>query len=611
MATDMSQYELDQYGVVRVDQRRYAPLDDVHITYTRHGAGDGPVTFDIRDGDGETYFRKTMRIADGTANFTATASGKPGLHIIRVYHAGENDDVESFWSTRQGSFLLDAETTASADGTDLDAFFEWQKFAIDASRDWAQYDGKWVAGHKAADNSTLNLAYPLFRLESGVYFEDTETLKGAIDLNFQHQQPDGSLFDHIYADKHPGWEGERAIRSMMADLEIGLIINAHQVWYATGDTQWIASLIEPMLRAWRYATSSPVLWSEAHQMIKRPHTPDYWDFQIGDESCFRNENSKYVVACCDAVRLPKAADRLAEMLEALGRDEAQTVRQFATDARKRGNDLLWDGTKYRHHVHIDEVDHSDFDEDDQLVMSNTWACTDGLADHDQAVSIIEEYERRLAETGDRYPWWSLQPGYPEGYFPERLPGVYANGGLFPLVGADLCRACFRFGFPDRGWTRFKEFWEQVKADDGACMTWYTLDGQAAANTHGTTLHDGWGIATWGRAAIEGVVGVEPLAPAMQRCQVRLNWHAGGMDRARVCIAAPSSRTYFAYDYHCDGEAVTLRFTGSGSEVTFILPDVELNEALLDGNVIEAHGNSLTVPITVAHTLELVFAAPLR
>ena len=110
------------------------------------------------------------------------------------------------------------------------------------------------------------------------------------------------------------------------------------------------------------------------------------------------------------------------------------------------------GEAQRHHVHLDPFDHGDFDEDDQLVMSNSWAITRKFANHEQAVSIINEYMRRLKETGDRFPWWSLQPGYPDelGYFKNadpgrRAQGNYANGGLFPWVGGEILPGSFFYG----------------------------------------------------------------------------------------------------------------------------------------------------------------------
>ena len=581
----MRHNELAQFGVVRTDRMRYAPLDQARITFERRGASFDSYLFEVLDGAGRCYFKREFPAANGFVEFPLTVGGAAGLHIVRV---SREDEPGHF---RMGSFVLSARTDASAEGTDMADFFRWLGGVLAGSLEWALYGGRWVAGHKAGDNSPMNLAYPLFRLESCVYFEGAEELKSAIELIYAHQKPDGSLYDHIYGDGHPGWDGQRMIRSMMADLEIGLIVNVHQVWMATADTQWMKHLMEPMLRGWRYTTSSPDLWSEEHRLIKRPHTADEWDFQMGDGSNFRNENSKYAIALCDAVRLPKAADALGAMLDALGQaGEAELFREFAAEARKRANALLWDGRKYRHHVHIDAADHGDFDEDAQLVMSNTWACNDGLADHEQSVAIVGEYEKRLAQTGDRYPWWSLQPGYPERHFPGKPPGFYANGGLFPLVGADLCRTCFRHGFETRAWRLFREFWEQVKSDNGACVTWYTLDGHAAANTRWTTNYDGWGIAAWGRAAIEGMVGVIALAPALERCRCIPQWGSGDIRRARACVAMPASRSYFAYDYLRGGNGLTLRFTGSGRAVDFDIPlcaASDVKAATLNGVPIDA------------------------
>ncbi len=609
---DLSAFALHRFGVIRTDRLRCAPLDEAVVSVECADRPDATFAIEVTDGAGRVYHRQSLTLIDGQARFTVIVAGTPGLHVIRA-HA---DGSAGFGATRMGAFQVIAETAVQTDDPAVAAFVPWLRDALQVSADRARYGGRWVWGDKCGDNSPANLAYPRFRLDAAVYLEPAEQLKGALDLIYAHQQPDGSLFDHIYGDIHPGWGGERCIRSMMADLEIGSIINVHQVWLATGDDDWARSLLDPMRRGWAYATGSADLWSAAHGLIQRPHTPDEWDFQTGDGSCFRNEQTRFVIACCDAVRLPKAADALAAMLTALGRaDEADSYREFATAARARANALLWDGTKYQHHVHVDGVPHDDFDERAQLAMSNTWACNDGLADQAQAAAILAEYERRLHETGDRYPWWTLQPGYPEGWFPGYPPGMYANGGLFPWVGGELCRACFGHGQPERGWRLFRELWSQVSTDGGALVTWYTRDGQAAANTYWTTNHDAWGIAAWGRAVIEGLVGVRPLAPALARCACTPQWAAGGVARARACVALPASHSYFAYDYQADGTSLRLRFTGSGEGVELGVPllgERPWRGAHLDGQpvpveCVERNGQrrlSLVVALDGPHLLEL-------
>ena len=56
-----------------------------------------------------------------------------------------------------------------------------------------------------------------------------------------------------------------------------------------------------------------------------------------------------------------------------------TLAAAPADYRAKAGALLWDGTKFQHHVHLEPIDHGDFDERAQLTMSNTWAITRGMA----------------------------------------------------------------------------------------------------------------------------------------------------------------------------------------------------------------------------------------
>jgi hypothetical protein len=583
-------YELENFGTIRTERTKYGPLQEVRGEFICRRDAPDAVFMEVTDSRGRPYWRQQLVVTEGRAAFAFVAAGAPGMHAIRL----QTEDISAFYAYRMGTFIMEPRTTASDETGELGPFLEWLRDSLEATLDRTLYHGQWVAGDKACDNSPMNLAYPRFRLDSTVYLEDAVTLKGHLELCYAHQQPDGSLYDHIYGDGHPGWTPtERMIRSLMADMETGLIINVWQVWRATDDTDWMLGLLEPMRRGWEYATTSPVLWDAAHGLIKKPHAADEWDCQIGDSECFINENSRFVLSLCDAVRMPFAGDCLAEMLEVADRGtEAAELREFARQARQRANGLLWDGRKYRHHEHLDFLDHGDFDESEQLVMSNTWACNYGLADQAQAEAILAEYDRRLAETGDAYPWWSLLPGYPDGNYPNYPQGVYLNGGLFPWVGGQLCRASFQRGRPGRGWELFREFWQRVQKDGGACTTWYTLDGEIAANTYWTNRHDAWGIAAWGQAAIEGLIGVTPTAPGLEACVCAPQWQAGGISRASACVALPASHGYFAYAFTAEADRLSLTFTGSGAQVEIRLP-------LPKGEVTTAQLNGADVPVLCA------------
>jgi hypothetical protein len=271
---------------------------------------------------------------------------------------------------------------------------------------------------------------------------------------------------------------------------------------------------------------------------------------------------------------------------------------LAQHYRQLGNRLFWDGVKYRHHVHLDPFDHRDFDEDDQLAMSNSWAMTRGFADHEQAVSIINEYVRRWEESGDRFPWWSLQPGYPDhlnylrrGGAWSKGQGEYANGGLFPWVGGELCRAAFQHGREELAVRLLRDLHYVLNRDNGALFTWYNLDGSVGINApHNQTNYDNWGFTFWGQAVIEGLMGIVSDGKLLERVQCEPRWAATDVKTAAATAHFPASDTYFAYRWSLTADRISLLFAGTGAGVTFrvLLPPEwqGCSEVTVDGEVID-------------------------
>ncbi len=268
---------------------------------------------------------------------------------------------------------------------------------------------------------------------------------------------------------------------------------------------------------------------------------------------------------------------LAELYTALGRDDrAKYWRDREEHYYSRGNKIFWDGVKYKHHIHLDPLDHGDFDEDDQLAMSNSWAITRGFADHDKAVSIISEYMRRLKKTGDRFPWWGLQPGYPDklGYFKTEGPwskkqGEYCNGGLFPWVGGEICRGAFQHGMEKLAYTMLCDFHSVIKRDQGAVFAWYDLDGNPGINApHHQTNYDPWGMTPWTQALIEELAGLQSKGKRFEQVVCCPRWSAARTRTATAIAHFPASDTYFAYEYQLRRNQITLVFTGTGRRVAF-------------------------------------------
>ena len=75
------QFARANFGVVRTDKRRYAPLDEARIRFECRREPSSTFVFRVDDGAGRPYFRKAARASSGTAEVSVTVGGAPGLHI--------------------------------------------------------------------------------------------------------------------------------------------------------------------------------------------------------------------------------------------------------------------------------------------------------------------------------------------------------------------------------------------------------------------------------------------------------------------------------------------------------------------------------------------------
>ena len=364
--------------------------------------------------------------------------------------------------------------------------------------------------------------------------------------------------------------------------------DVRMLWHqsVTGDAAhaWLRGVLPRLERAIAYVESAPRHWDARHQLIKRQHSCDTWDYDI--DGAGDHGQSRHVIATCDQSGYYLAFQAMSRMYRHLG--DAQAAARWATRAREyreRAVKLLWDGTKFLHHVHLDPIDHGDFDESSQLAMGNTWAITRGLADEPQAVRIIEEYRRRHRETGDAYPWWSLQPGYPDHlkYWkdPFRLQGGYANGGLMPWVGGELCRGAFQNGREAYGVELLRQYAAHLRRTGGA-QVWYWPDGTPGFRTTNEVNYAGWGMGQWVQALLEGLGGIRDQASLMREVDVSPRWAATPARQARVTFRYAASDGYFSYVWRRSVREITLEFAGSGEEarVRILLPAGEKARAVV-------------------------------
>lgn len=598
-----------QYGRLDSDCSTYQPLDQAVIRVTGRAAGDTRCTVRLCDPLQRLYAQQDVELVENQATVVFRVAGMAGVHYLYLHFAGETR-----WS-RYLNIAVRPETTIQSGDADFDQIFPFTQSQMQLGRrEYHTPRGKFV-GYISADTWHFDgiwLRDWIYSLPAYRYWE--RDMACGLDRFLEMQAENGMLLDGIERDGRTWRVG------LESDVEYIMVLGVWQTWQVTGDDAWLRAALPRLERALAYIRSDPKHWDAAYQLVKRQHSCDTWDFDI--DGATDHGDRRHVIATCDQSGYYQAFVALARLYAALGED-AQ-ARHWETEAnayRQRAVDLLWDGTKFLHHIHLDPIDHAGFDESQQLAMGNTWALTRGLASGDQARSVVDEYRRRHAQSGDAYPWWSLQPGYPDelGYFKEehRQQGGYANGGLMPWVGGELCRAAFQCGRERYAVQLLRQYADHLRRTGGA-QVWYWPDGRPGFRTTNEVRYAGWGMAQWTAALVEGLAGVVDTANSLQRVQVSPRWAAAAVEQARVVVAYAASGACFAYTQHIDSSArrITLEWSGSGETVDFHLllgADWKCAALTIDGQaqpckvVVEDHSVyvDFSGPAAGVHQAELV------
>ena len=567
--------KLNEAGVIWASPRVCRPLDDVGVEFAWSGLRKGQnVRLVVIDGNHARYHEEVVKATHGRAAATVRAGRFPGVHYVQAYAAGPGGSTYH----RYGSFRVETATRISSDNPVIDETAQMLEEGIRQATDVAHIDGRRITYYKHADNTWDHLAYPAYGVSGMRYF--VADMKSMFEALYDKQRDDGTLPDHIYGPTYPGYEdGLRTLRSLMADLEFAGASCLYRGWQAHGDDAWVMTMLPRMEKSLQCALSSPQLFDRKSGFVKRAHSCDEWDVAMNEGSHDGNLGNQdhFVLMQGDTSGMFEACGLMAELYDVVGIPRrAAYWRKKRAFFHREGNKVFWDGVKYRHHVHLSPIEHGDFDEDDQLGMSNSWAMTRGFADHRKSISIINEYQRRKQATGDRFCWWSLQPGYPDelNYFSRggawsKGQGEYCNGGLFPWVGGEVCRAAFMHGMERTAYEMLRELHGLMKRDRGALFTWYDLDGNPGINApHNQTNYDMWGLGPWTLAILEEAAGIQSEGKQFETVRCSPRWPGCKVRRADATAHFPASQTYFAYRYRLTPTRIRIAFTGTGRTVKF-------------------------------------------
>jgi len=205
-------------------------------------------------------------------------------------------------------------------------------------------------------------------------------------------------------------------------------------------------------------------------------------------------------------------------------------------------------------------------------LSNPMAINRGLATHEMAVAIIEEYQRRKKEGYAFAEWFSIDPPFPDGIFGDDklVAGAYINGGIFPLAGGELALAAFENGFEDYGVNILRQYRKMI-GESGETYLWYFPDGRPSTVETSTSPDalptDGWGSSAMLYAFVEGLCGVKDMGHSLNQILLAPRWISAGQDEANVHLVYPASGAEFSYEYRYNKKQNEIRLLVKGGKST--------------------------------------------
>lgn len=448
----------------------YAPLETVRVDV---GTLTGARSLSVRDALGREYV--SAALAKGVATFEVR--GALGYHTVSLLDSSGR-------ACAQQRITVDTRTSITTGTRRYDE--EFQKLQQEVG--WGRHvvvDGRDMVQHV----SWLRDNY--YAVKASKYW-DTE-ITGFPQLFLTYQRADGMVYDllsrgtandpftgkpakvnmrsTLWGPQWVGWtrDSARSFERMPveADVEYLAVMHTYLSWQATGDDVWMERALPRLERALGYAMSDSLRWSPAHKLLKRAYSIDSWDY-IWDEvakvhpdgnknllggfdACYIDGRTPMGILHADNTGMFEACRQMAKMY----RHARDTVRGTHWDAvadtfRVRTMNTCWNGTFFTHYVHIDSfpVDTS-VHERDMLSYSNGHAINRGITTQPQAASVLREYQRRLKANSSRAfaEWYTIDPPFPAGFGPV---GEYMNGGISPIVAAELMKAAFDNGFEAYG-----------------------------------------------------------------------------------------------------------------------------------------------------------------
>jgi len=486
---------------------------------------------------------------------------------------------------------------------EFDEFYPLIRSFLQQARIEMVIDGEKITGYRTPDTNSLWIRDFSGMLRAVKYFETD--LKSAVQHFADTQSKSGRIFDYVtvFPERLP-YEKENWTKYVRvpveADVEYRFIKAVFLAWQADGDDRWLEQIYPSMEKALFYVLRHPWRWDQKHGLVKRAYTIDTWDFAYtaGGHDWLQfqiNGRTFWGVMHGDNSGYYEAFSIMAFINRYFGRDkQADKWEERARKIKKNMNELCWNGEFYTHFVKLTPVKIKGVDEEKQLSLSNPMDMNRGAADHEKAVSIINEYLKRRRQTSAFAEWFSIDPPFPDGVFGDKKlkAGAYVNGGIMPLVGGELSKAAFENGFERYGVDILKRYFDMISST-GESYLWYFPDGSPSTKEASTSPEasssDAWGSSAMLYAFIEGLCGIGDRSKLFNSLQISPRWAAAGVDKAVVRASYAASGKSVGYTYTQGKDRISMDVLCAGGEVFFhvLLPEKRKIKAVeADGHVLD-------------------------
>jgi hypothetical protein len=568
--------------------REFKPLDKVVIYFPSAGASSAS-GIKVQDAAGRIYHQ--AKLTPSSPEFASfMAGGSLGIqHIFLLYKENGKPFQQRY------PFSLHGKTEIHTGIPLYDSFPGLMKEMMLRARRTVVIDGKTYRGYGSPDTKPIFLRDYVYQMKGARYYDPN--MLSIVDLFLNKQKTNGGVMEFIWNNPQTG-KGEVWDNDLEADKEYLVVLGAYQAWQVTGEDGWIKAQLPRLEKALRYSMTDPFRWSSEYQMVKRPFTIDTWDFEYHNPGWpYNAAKAQLGVMHGDNSGMYLACKLLSDLFHRFGEDaKSKEWLSHAEHFKQRVNEICWNGKFYTHQIHLTPVQVEGVDEKEILSLSNPMDINRGVADHAQAVSIINEYMNRWQNLNPRpfAEWFSIQPNFPTDSFETtgvwtKYAGEYVNGGIMPLVGAELARAGFDHGFEKYGVSVFNRYYSLVTTH-GKAYLWYYADGRPGVSELESFSSDGWGASLMMNAFMEGLAGIRDQDSLYNKVAIRPCWEAAGINHAYVIAHYPASDAYAAYQYQYDPlkGTLTLELTGSGSQydISLLLPKgKKVQSVLLNGKPI--------------------------